>query len=129
MKKSLFLLVLFLVATSCVFSIPLNQLHIEASDGTYLGTFENEYSGKSVYNHNGIYGSPNSARSIMNKNSNYGSNNSPLSPFNPNGSNGPWLVDRYGNIYGRLSVNKYASGVTNESYRIALQLKALRDSY
>ena len=35
----------------------------------------------------------------------------------------------YGNSYGRLSVNRYASGVTNDSYRLALQLKALRDSY
>lgn len=35
---------------------------------------------------------------------------------------------RYGNNYGRLSVNRYASGVTNESYKLAWQLKAMRDS-
>lgn len=129
MKKRLVVILLILASVSCVFAIQLNQLHIEADDGTYLGSFEDESSSRSIYNQYGSYGSPYNSRSIMNKYGSYGSDYSSLSPFNPYSNNGPWLVDRYGNTYGRLSVNKYASGVTPESYRIALQLKALRDSY
>ena len=128
-KKSLtFLVILFFVSTS-FFPISLNQLRIVAEDGTFLGTFENEYSSKSVYNQYGNYGSPYGSNSIMNKYGTYGSDYSDYSPFNKYANNAPWIVDGYGDSYGRLSINKYASGVTNDSYKIALQLKALRDSF
>ena len=119
----------FLFFTGFAFSISLNQLRIVSDDGTFLGNFENEYSLKSVYNKYSDYGSPYSINSIMNKYGNYGSDYSDKSPFNKYGTSAPWLVDRYGNNYGRLSVNRYASGVTQDSYRIACQLKALRDSF
>ena len=54
-------------------AISLSELYIVAADGTYLGSFENEYSSRSVYNQYGNYGSPYSAKSIMNPYSNYGS--------------------------------------------------------
>lgn len=129
MKKLLAAAFVFLFVLGASFPLSLYQLHIEADDGTFLGTFENEYSGRSVYNQYGNYGSPYSSKSIMNKYSNYGSDYSQYSPFNQYATHAPWIVDAYGNSYGRLSVNRYASGVTNESYKIALQLKALRDSY
>jgi hypothetical protein len=127
-KISTLLFILFFVSIN-VFPVSLNQLRIVADDGTFLGTFENEYSANSVYNQYGNYGSPYSNNSIMNQYGNYGSDYSDYSPFNKYANHAPWIVDRYGNSYGRLSVNKYASGVTNDSYRIALQLKALRDSF
>ena len=126
-NHQLFLLLFFVQVYSLLYS--LNQLRIVADDGTFLGTFENEYSTNSVYNQYGNYGSPYSSNSIMNQYSNYGSDYSDYSPFNKYATHAPWIVDRYGNSYGRLSVNKYASGVTNDSYKIALQLKALRDSF
>ena len=36
----------------------------------------------------------------------------------------PIIVDSKGNIYGRLSINRHAYGVTDESYEIAMRLKA-----
>lgn len=128
-RKILFTVLLLLFSAGSLISAPMNQLHIEADDGTYLGSFESEYSSNSIYNQYGKYGSPYQTNSIMNKYGRYGSDYSNLSPFNKYANSAPWIVDRYGNSYGRLSVNKYASGVTNDSYRIALQLKALRDSY
>lgn len=128
--KKLFVFVLFLACLAGTsFAVPLSQLRIVAVDGTFLGTFENEYSTNSVYNEYGNYGSPYSTNSIMNKYGNYGSDYSSYSPFNKYANDAPWIMDRYGNSYGRLSVNRYASGVTSDSYEIALQLKALRDSY
>ncbi len=129
MKKLLAAIFAFIFMSGLSFSVSLYQLPIEADDGTFLGTFENEYSTRSVYNQYGNYGSPYSSYSIMNRYGNYGSDYSSYSPFNQYANNAPWIVDNYGNSYGRLSVNRYASGVTNDSYRLALQLKALRDSY
>ena len=116
-------------AAGTLHAVPLYQLSIVAEDGTFLGNFGNEYSSNSVYNQYGNYGSPYGSKSIMNKYSNYGSEYATYSPFNAYSSKGPWIVDKYGTKYGRLSVNRYASGVTEESYKLALQLKALRDSY
>ena len=127
-KISTLIFILFFVSTS-IFPVSLNQLRIIAEDGTFLGTFENEYSSKSVYNQYCNYGSPYGSNSIMNKYGTYGSDYSDYSPFNKYANNAPWIVDGYGNTYERLSINKYASGVTNDSYKIALQLKALRDSF
>jgi hypothetical protein len=116
-----------LVASS-LSSASLSDLFIMAEDGTYLGNFGSEYDSNSVYNRYGNYGSPYSSKSIMNPYGTYGSDYSNYSPFNKYSSQAPWLMDRNGNNYGRLSINKYASGVTNDSYRIALQLKVIRDS-
>lgn len=128
MKNKILLLLALLFMVVNVFAASLTQLKVVADDGTFLGTFEGEYYANSVYNRYGNYGSPFSPNSIMNKNGNYGSDFSSKSPFNEHSSNGPWIVDNYGNSYGRLSINRYAVGVTDESYKLALQLKALRDS-
>lgn len=129
LKKVYITLLLSLFVVSSIFPVSLSQLRIVADDGTFLGTFESEYSSNSIYNQYGNFGSPYGSNSIMNKYSSYGSDYSQYSPFNAYSNNGPWLVDIYGNRYGRLSINKYAPGVTSDSYRIALQLKAIRDSY
>ena len=127
MKKKLLVLLLSFM-TAGLFAVSLSELRIVAEDGTFLGTFENEYSKNSIYNMYGTYGSPYNANSIFNQYGNYGSDYSIYSPFNKYSNNGPWLVDKKGNYYGRLSTNKYAQGVTDYSYKLALQLKALRDS-
>ncbi|MEL3909122.1 MAG: hypothetical protein P1P64_08995 [Treponemataceae bacterium] len=118
---------LFILSVS-VFAVSLEELHIVADDGTFLGTFEDKYETKSIFNEYGDYGSKYSTDSIFNKYGDYGSDYSDYSPFNKYASNAPWLYDNYGNCYGRLSVNKYADGVTNDSYELALALKAIRDS-
>lgn len=127
MKKKLLVLLLSFM-TAGLFTVSLSERRIVAEDGTFLGTFENEYSKKSIYNMYGTYGSPYNANSIFNQYGNYGSDYSIYSPFNKYSNNGPWLVDKKGKYYGRLSTNKYAQGVTDYSYKLALQLKALRDS-
>jgi hypothetical protein len=129
MKKKTFVFLGFvLFSVVSLYAISLNELRIIAEDGTFLGTFENEYSSNSVYNEYGNYGSKYSSSSIFNKYGDYGSDYSDQSPFNRYASNPPGLYDRRGNFYGTLSINRYASGVTNETYNLALRLKAIRDS-
>jgi hypothetical protein len=128
MKKKIFVflgLVLFSVVS--LYAISLNELRIIAEDGTFLGTFENEYASNSIYNKYGNYGSKYSSESVFNKYGSYGSDYSDYSPFNRYASNPPGLYDRRGNFYGTLSINRYAPGVTNETYNLALGLKAIRD--
>ncbi len=127
MKRKILFVALMLFATLC-FAESLSQLRIVADDGTFLGTFESEYSSNSIYNRYGTYGSKYNSSSIFNKYGTYGSDYSQYSPFNQYSYNAPWLMDGYGNIYGRLSVNRYASGVTRTTYNLALQLKSMRDS-
>ncbi len=128
MKKKVCATITLLFLSTCLFAISLSQLKIVADDGTFLGSFESEYSQNSIFNQYGNYGSPYSSNSIFNKYGQYGSDYSSYSPFNSYASNAPWLVDSYGNYYGRLSINPYAQGVTDYSYELALQLKARRDS-
>ena len=128
MKKKIFVFVTMILISANIFAISLSELKIVAEDGTFLGTFEDEYSAKSIYNQYGNYGSPYNANSIFNKYGTYGSDYSQYSPFNKYGNNAPWLVDRKGNYYGCLSINKYAEGVTDYTYKLAIRLKAMRDS-
>ena len=128
MRKIFTFVILLTFCALSTFAISLADLMLVADDGTFLGTFESEYSKNSIYNQYGTYGSPYTADSIFNKYGNYGSDYSQYSPFNKYANNGPWLMDRRGNYYGRLSINKYAQGVTDYSYKLAFQLKAIRDS-
>jgi hypothetical protein len=128
MSKKFYIVLVFVLTTVSLYAISLSELRIIAADGTFLGTFENEYSSNSVYNKYGNYGSQYSSSSIFNKYGNYGSDYSSISPFNQYASNPPGLYDRRGDFYGTLSINRYASGVTNETYNLALRLKAIRDS-
>lgn len=128
MKKKLILFLILSLLAGSLFAVSLSKLKIVADDGTFLGTFENKYTTNSVYNEHGTYGSKYRSNSIFNKYGKYGSDYSQYSPFNKYSHNAPYLMDRNGNYCGRLSVNRYAQGVTAFSYKLALQLKALRDS-
>ena len=57
MKKKFILFLLLPLLACSVFAISLSELRIVAEDGTFLGTFENEYSKNSIYNEYGSYGS------------------------------------------------------------------------
>ena len=128
MKQKRFVAIMLALLAQCLYAVSLNQLVLVADDGTFLGTFENEYAPQSIYNQYGTYGSPYSTGSIFNKYGTYGSDYSQYSPFNQYAQNAPWLMYRNGNYYGRLSTNRYAQGVTDYSYRLATQLRALRDA-
>ena len=128
MAKRFFIISVFILFAVSLYAQNLGELRIIAEDGTFLGSFENEYSSNSIYNEYGNYGSKYSSTSIFNKYGNYGSDYSNKSPFNSYASNPPGLYDRRGNFYGTLSINRYARGVTNESYNLAVKLKAIRDS-
>ena len=131
MKKNVFwvIVTLYFICGISLFAISLNDLRIIADDGTFLGTLnKNSYDANSIYNEYGTYGSQYNAKSIFNKYGKYGSDYSSLSPFNAYAANPPGLYDRQGDFYGTLSINKYANGVNDQAYKLALQLKALRDS-
>ena len=128
-NKILFVFVLaFAFFSSAVFSVPLEELIIVSDDGKFLGSFEDQYATNSVYNKYGTYGSKFDSSSIFNKYGDYGSDYSDKSPFNDYANKAPWLMDRNGRRYGRLSTNRYASGVTNYSYNLACRLRGIRDS-
>ncbi|WP_461255908.1 hypothetical protein [Treponema sp. R80B11-R83G3] len=131
MKKVIFIFGLLLCCSLIsLYGISLSDLRIIASDGTFLGTLnENEYDSNSIYNKYGKYGSQYNAFCIFNKYGNYGSDYSDKSPFNKYANNAPGLYDKQGNFYGTLSINSYAKGVTQQTYQLALQLKAYRDSF
>jgi len=128
MKKLLFFGLLFFSLFS-LYAVSVSELRIIASDGTFLGTLStNQYDPNSIYNKYGKYGSHYNTTCIFNIYSNYGSDYSNQSQFNIYANNAPGLYDRQGNFYGTLSINRYAQGVTQQTYQIALQLKAYRDS-
>ena len=132
MKRKVFFVtaaVLFVVCIVSVFAVSFSELRIVAANGTFLGTMnENAYDTNSIYNTYGTFGSKYASNSIFNQYGNYGSDYSDMSPFNQYASNPPGLYDRQGNFYGTLSINRYANGVTDQTYKIAFQLKARRDS-
>jgi len=128
MKKKVGLLFLLLFFAGYLPAVPTSELYIVAADGTFLGTLdENDHAASSIYNENGIYGSKYSANSIYNRYGNYGSDFSDYSPFNKSANNAPWIVDKDGNFYGCLSLNKSAEGVTDYTYNLAKALKRYRD--
>ena len=65
------------------------------------------YDSKSICNEFGTYGSEFNSKSIWNEFSTYGNEFSSYSPWNEFSSNGPKLVDKDGNFYGRFSINEY----------------------
>jgi len=121
-------IVVLVFLISPIYAVSLSELRIIASDGTFLGTFENEYSQNSIYNIYGKYGSKYSSNCILNKYDKYGDDYSNTSPFNKYATAAPCLYDRQGNFYGTLTINRYATGVTQYSYNLAIQLKVYRDS-
>ena len=97
---------------------PLSQLLLVADndEGTFLGTFGDESEADSIFYDLGNYGSRFSSTSIFNQFSEYGSEFSTYSAFNEFAAHPPIIVDYKGNVYGRLSVNRFANGVTAQSY-------------
>jgi len=76
----------------------------------YLGCFDcSKYSAESICNKHGSYGSKHSAESIWNRHGTFGSKHSADSPWNKYSTSNsvPVLVDKEGNFYGYLTINKY----------------------
>jgi hypothetical protein len=129
LKSGIVFTLMFVIAGAHIFAVSVSDLEIIASDGTFLGTLDGgQYSLDSIYNKYGGYGSKYDPDCILNKYGEYGSDYSDLSPFNMYASDPPGLYDGHGNFYGTLSINRYALGVTQQSYNLAIELKAYRDS-
>lgn len=78
---------------------------------TYLGRLTtNKFDSESIYNDFGTYGSKFSSNSIWNEFGSFGGKFSSYSPFNEFTSTPPLIVDGNGNIFGRLTVNKFVTG-------------------
>lgn len=82
------------------------------SQDEFLGCLScNEYDSNSVWSQYGRYGWQNKY-GVWNRYGQHASQYGSYSACNQYGQNGPVLVDRSGNFYGRLSVNQYvADGV------------------
>lgn len=87
----------------------LHGAFVLADDGTYLGTIEDKYGSKSIFNRYGQYGNRYSADSIWNKYGQYGGKYSQYSPFNTYSSTPP-LILKDGEVLAVLTVNKSAPG-------------------
>ncbi len=75
---------------------------------TFLGCLNcNKFDSASVANQFGTHGNKYNAESIFNSFGEFGSKYSNYSPCNSYASDPPVIVDREGNYYGRLSVNRY----------------------
>lgn len=75
---------------------------------TYLGCLNcSNYASDSVLNEFGSHGSRYSSESIFNPYGQFGSRYSQYSACNPYASDPPVIVDERGNVYGRLTVNRF----------------------
>ena len=85
------------------------------SGDVFLGCMScSNYDTNSICNSYGPYGSSYSGTSIWNQYGPYGSQYSAQSPWNMYSSQGPKIVDRSGNYYGRFSINIY-DGFSNST--------------
>jgi hypothetical protein len=74
---------------------------------TYLGCLNcSKYDADSLLNQYGEYGNKYSSKSIFNRYSDFGNRYSQYSPCNAYTQSAPAIVDREGNFYGHLTVNK-----------------------
>lgn len=98
-------------------------LHIYGgkSHDVYLGCLNcNNFSGNSIWNELGKYGSSLNANSIWNQYGEYGSDYSQYSLWNSYASYPPVIVDKEGNFYGYFTVNAYKP--KRAEFRLALIL-------
>ena len=91
------------------------KVYAADDDRKFLGTIENEFGAKSIFNDYGSYGSKYSTTSIWNDYGTYGSKFSLYSPFNSFSSSPPIIV-KSGKIIGRLTVNKYVSDAVDPNW-------------
>ena len=87
---------------------------------TFLGCLNcSEFSPSSVRNENGSFGSAYSATSIFNRYGQFGSKYSATSACSAYAGDPPVLVDRAGNYYGRLTVNRSNPDTSHDSDLVA----------
>lgn len=85
----------------------------------FLGCLNcDKYAANSIQNSYGAYGSKYSQTSVLNRYSDYGSRYSDTGACNEYANDAPVIVDRDGNYYGKLSLNKY-SGQTQSGDIVA----------
>lgn len=98
------------------------EILVFGGDGhkTFLGCLTcSEYNSSSLFSKYGSFGSSYSATSIFNKYSEFGSPYSDYSACNKYATDPPVLVDRDGNFYGRLTMNRYQGDAVSDEQTIA----------
>lgn len=80
-------------------------------DFQFLGSFTSKFDSDSILNKFGDYGSKFSGESIFNRFGDYGSKFSSNSPWNKFASDPPQIIDGDLNLYGTLSINRFAGGI------------------
>ncbi len=104
--KCYFNILLFLIP----FTVVSQTLHLYSGkdNNLYLGCLNcSEFDQNSVWNNYGTYGNKFSQKSIWNEYGTYGSLFSSESPWSEFSTNPPVIVDKEGNFYGYLTVNKF----------------------
>jgi hypothetical protein len=99
-----------------------DSLLIFGGDGhhVFLGCLNcGRYDTDSVFNSYGNYGSRYSSESVLNPYSDYGSRYSDYGACNPYAQDPPVIVDRAGNFYGRLTLNRYHPQRTRNAQTLA----------
>lgn len=116
------LLTTLLVMASTISSYS-QTLHLYAGDNhdEYLGCLNcNKFDVNSIWNQFSTYGNRFSTNSIWNKFGTYGNKFSNESPWNRFGTKPPVVVDKDGNFYGYLTINKYTN--KRADFKLALTL-------
>jgi len=112
MKKCAFLFLVSFISFSVnnLFSQKVLHLYGGKEHDVYLGCLNcDRYNSNSIWNANGTYGSRYNTNSLWNSYGNYGGKYSSYSPFNSYSNTPPIILDKDGNSYGYLTVNKYKS--------------------
>ena len=111
------------------------ELLLFSDDNKFLGCLNcSEYNSESICNEYGTYGSEYNSESIWNEYGTYGSEYSSESPWNEYSSNGPKIVDKDGNYYGRFSINTYSGYSNSDDLKKIYEyfngdLEKIRDSF
>jgi len=119
--KKIFILILVFFCLSTTFYA--QELHIYGGEdhNIYLGCLNcDDYDSNSIWNEYGDYGNDYSSESIWNEYSDYGNEYSDYCPWNEYALYPPVVVDKKGNFYGYLTINKYNS--KQADFKLALTM-------
>ena len=115
--------IILISALLLALNVSAQTLHLYGgvSHNIYLGCLNcSKHDSNLIWNKYGDYGDKYSSTSIWNKYGSYGDKYSDGSPWNNYANNPPVVVDKSGNFYGYLTVNRYKDKRANFSLAIIL---------
>ncbi|CCN92046.1 exported hypothetical protein [Vibrio nigripulchritudo SFn27] len=108
MKRTMLASLVLMVTFSAVGGNRELLLYSGEEHDTFIGCLNCDKSEtNSIWNKYGTYGSLYGSQSVWNKHGAYGSKHNVLSPWNQYSTQGPVIVDRQGNSYGKFTTNSH----------------------